>query len=200
MLKKITAISVGLSALSMAAAHATTPGIYAEGQLGYAHTGTRFIKPIPSGKVDSKYQGGLAARLAIGYQFNPNLAFEAGYLQLAKQEANLKSPVNQSITINQHAFDLVGKGILPISDKFNLYAKAGLAYLVTDLSGNEIDKRSIINPVAKHSFAPEAGLGFTYNMTSNVFIDTAFTRIQPIGKNKPSPINMATIGLGFTFG
>ncbi|EDP45932.1 outer membrane beta-barrel protein [Rickettsiella grylli] len=200
MLKKIMAISLGFSALSIATAHATTPGAYIEGQLGYAHTGTRFIKPFPSGKVDSKYQGGLAGRVAIGYQFNPNLAAEMGYLQLADQEAKLKSPVNQSITINQHAFDLVGKGILPLSDKFNLYAKAGVAYLVTDLSGDTINQHSIIKPVAKQSWAPEAGIGLTYNVTPNMFIDTAFTHIQPIGKNKPSNINMATIGLGFTFG
>lgn len=201
MLKKIMAAGIlGVSALGMVAANATTPGVYVEGQMGYAHTGNHFIKPFPSGKVTSKYQGGLAGRLAIGYQFNPNWAVEMGYLQLAKQDANVKSTVSQSITINQHAFDLVGKGILPVTAKFNLYAKAGMAYLVTDVKGNLINGESIIKPVAKHSWAPEVGVGATYNVTSNVFIDTALTHIQTIGKNKPSNINTATIGLGFTFG
>jgi len=63
-----------------------------------------------------------------------------------------------------------------------------------------VSGQSIVAPLAKHSWAPEAGVGVTYNMSSNVFIDTAFTHIQPIGKNRPNNINMATIGLGFTFG
>ncbi|MFZ0219516.1 MAG: outer membrane beta-barrel protein [Candidatus Aquirickettsiella sp.] len=203
MIKKIIGVSVlGVSALGIMAANATTPGAaYVEGQLGYAHTGNHFIKPFPLGKTSSKYQGGLAGRLAVGYQFNPNWAVEMGYLRFANQKANIKSTLtNQSITINQHAYDLVGKGIYPISSKFDIYAKAGIAYLVTGLSGNTIAQQSIIKPVAKHSWAPEAGIGVTYNVTSNVFIDTAFTHIQPIGKNKPSNINMATVGIGFSFG
>jgi len=203
MFKRIITVSIlGISALGMMAANATTPGVYVEGQVGYAHTGKHFVKPFPSsGKVSSKYKGGLAGRLAIGYQFNPNWSVEIGYLQLAQQKAHVKSTIaKQSITLNQHAFDVVGKGILPINNKFYIYAKAGMAYLVNDLKGDVVSGQSIVAPLAKHSWAPEAGVGVTYNMSSNVFIDTAFTHIQPIGKNRPNNINMATIGLGFTFG
>jgi OmpA-OmpF porin, OOP family len=186
----------------MMAANATTPGVYVEGQVGYAHTGKHFVKPFPSSrKVSSKYQGGLAGRLAIGYQFNPNWAVEMGYLQLAEQKANVKSNIaKQSVTLNQHAFDVVGKGILPINSRFDIYAKAGMAYLVNNLKSDGVNGPSIVAPLAKHSWAPEAGVGVTCNITPNVFIDTAFTHIQPIGKNRPNNINMATIGLGFTFG
>lgn len=201
MLKKTIAISLlGVSALGMMAANATTPGAYVEGQISYANTGKNFVKPFPSSrKVSSKYKGGLAGRLAIGYQFSPNWAVEMGYLQLAQQKANVDT---QSVTLNQHAFDVVGKGIIPVTSKFDVYAKAGLAYLVNNLKGNEISgaQSPIVKPLAKHSWAPEAGIGATYNITSNVFIDTAFTHIQPIGKHKPNNINLATVGLGFTFG
>ncbi len=204
MLKKTIAVSLlGVSALGMMAANATTPGVYVEGQVGYANTGKHFVKPFPSSnKLDSKYKGGLAGRLAIGYQFSPNWAVEMGYLQLAQQKANVKSTIaTPSITLNQHAFDVVGKGIIPVTNKFDIYAKAGMAYLVNNLKGNEISGgQSIVKPLAKHSWAPEAAIGATYNITSNVFIDTAFTHIQPMGKNKPNNINMATVGLGFTFG
>ncbi|MEN9450653.1 MAG: hypothetical protein RJA83_1271 [Pseudomonadota bacterium] len=60
--------------------------------------------------------------------------------------------------------------------------------------------KSIMAPIAKHNWAPEAGIGFTYNMTSNVFIDTSITHIQPIGKNKPSNIDFAAVGIGYSFG
>lgn len=200
MIKRIIAVSVlGVSALGMVAANATTPGLYAEGQIGYANTGKHFVKPLVPGKIASKYKGGLAGRLAIGYQFNPNWAVEMGYLQLAQQKGDVKS-ANQSVTLNQHAFDVVGKGIIPVTSKFDVYAKAGMAYLVNNLKGNEVGGKSNVKPMAKHSWAPEAAIGATYNITSNVFIDTAFTHIQPIGKHKPNNINMATVGLGFTFG
>lgn len=200
MLKKTIAVSLlGVSTLGMMAANATTPGLYVEGQVGYANTGKHFVKPIPSSrKLSSKYKGGLAGRLAIGYQFSPNWAVEMGYLQLAQQKANVDT---QSITLNQHAFDVVGKGIIPVTSKLDFYAKAGMAYLVNNLKANAVTgHQSLVKPLAKHSWAPEAGIGVTYNITSNVFIDTAFTHIQPMGKHKPNNINMATVGLGFTFG
>lgn len=200
MLKKTIAVSLlGVSTLGMMAANATTPGLYVEGHVGYANTGKHFVKPFPSSrKLSSKYKGGLAGRLAIGYQFSPNWAVEMGYLQLAQQKANVDT---QSITLNQHAFDVVGKGIIHVTSKLDFYAKAGMAYLVNNLKGNAVTGgQSLVKPLAKHSWAPEAGIGVTYNITSNVFIDTAFTYIQPMGKHKPNNINMATVGLGFTFG
>ncbi len=197
MFKRIITSSVlGISALSMVAANATTPGVYVNGELGYAHTKNKFVKPFPS--KDTKYQGGLIGRLSAGYQFSPYWAIETGYLQLAKQKS---SPLVNTLaandpTLKQHAFDVAGKGILPISDKFNIYAKAGMAYLINNLYGD----KTIIAPIAKHSWAPEAGVGMSYNITHNVFVDTSYTHIQPIGKNRPSNIDFATVGIGYSFG
>jgi OOP family OmpA-OmpF porin len=225
MFKRIIAVSVlGVSALGMMAANATTNGVYVTGQLGYAQTGNE-LKVAPSMPSDESpsiniakgKMANLAGRFAIGYQFTPHWAVELGYLQLGQQKSNInaiytttttgKAPIHKEVThlvtINQHAFDVVGKGIYPLSDKFNVYAKAGMAYLVTTVKGDIIeddDRHSIIAPIAKHNWAPEAGIGFTYNMTSNVFIDTSITHIQAIGKNKPSNINFAAVGIGYSFG
>lgn len=89
---------------------------------------------------------------------------------------------------------MVGKGIYPINDKFNVYGKAGMAYLTTTVKGDVVNGKSMLAPIAQHNWAPEAGLGFTYNMTSNVFIDTSITHIQPMGKHKPNSINFAAVG------
>ncbi|WP_342146530.1 outer membrane beta-barrel protein [Rickettsiella endosymbiont of Aleochara curtula] len=232
MFKRIIAASVlGVSALGMMTANATTNGVYVTGQLGYAQTGNQFkaakdLSDVTIGKAKSSAKG-LAGRIAIGYQFTPHWAAELGYLQLGQQKSNFStidtmtttgmSPiiihgepqpmsittsttVTQKVTINQHAFDIVGKGIYPINDKFNVYAKAGMAYLVTTVKGDKVDGQSIMAPIAKHNWAPEAGLGFTYNVTSNVFIDTSITHIQPMGKNKPNSINFAAVGIGYSFG
>lgn len=218
MFKRIIAVSVlGVSTLSMMAANATTNGVYVTGQLGYAHRGDALKSTsdhpsfISIGKDKAK-MANLAGRIAIGYQFTPHWAAELGYLQLSKQKSNFNITdnisnikVTQQVTISQRAFDVVGKGIYPINDKFNVYAKAGMAYLVTNVKGGEItdfngEKHSIMAPIAKHNWAPEAGLGFTYNVTSNVFIDTSITHIQPMGKNKPNSINFAAVGIGYSFG
>lgn len=238
MIKRIIAVSVlGVSALGMMAANATSNGVYVTGQVGYAAhrmvtsaQGFQSIQPMFNGYVNAQSDVGfgkpktsgknLMGRLAIGYQFTPNWAVELGYLQLSKENSTINItnaitaevypyPVitktsTQAVTLKQHAFDVVGKGIIPINDKFNVYAKAGMAYVVSSVSGDsaKINGKavSVIAPIAKHNWAPEAGLGFTYNVTSNVFIDTSFTHIQPIGKNKPANIDFATVGIGYSFG
>ncbi len=228
MFKRIIAASVlGVSALGMMAANATSNGVYVTGQLGIAHTGNQFqaAKGLESdvtfGKDKKSLKKDLAGRIAIGYQFTPHWAAELGYTQFGQQKSSasvlipgmanivpmdapqtfVKNTVStQEITISQHAFDVVGKGIYPINDKFNVYAKAGMAYLVTTVKGDKMGKNSIMAPIAKHNWAPEAGLGFTYNVTSNVFIDTSITHIQPMGKNKPRNIDFAAVGIGYSFG
>ena len=241
MIKRIIAVSVlGVSALGMMAANATTNGLYVDGQVGYAHTGNKFTglpSDITVGKDKKAAKGSIAGRLAIGYQFTKNWAAELGYTQFGQQKSNLSMsslvttqvpsismvpgpfgiliPVNtitttssmvtskEAITINQHAFDIVGKGIYPISDKFNVYAKAGMAYLTTTVKskgGMQYQGKPVTALFSKHNWAPEAGIGLTYDITPNVFIDTSFTHIQPIGKNKPSNIDFATVGIGYSFG
>ncbi len=192
----VTATLLAISALSVVAANAGTPGAYVSGEMGYVHTKNKFLKPFPS--KDTKYQGGLIGRLSAGYQFSPYWAIEAGYLQLARQKSNLSVgalATHETVILKQHAFDVAGKGILPISDKFDIYAKAGMAYLISNLHNAKA-----VAPIAKYSWAPEAGVGVTYNISDSVFVDTSYTHIRPIGKNRPSNIDFATVGIGYSFG
>jgi OOP family OmpA-OmpF porin len=227
MFKKIITTSIlGVSALGMMAANATTNGVYVTGQLGYAKNKTD-LSPITSeGKQIYDFNNklsasgkNLAGRLAIGYQFTPNWAVEMGYLQLGKKKFDglLYSPVkgkggigaiNGSSSISQSAIDLVGKGIYPINDKFNVYGKLGMAYVTTTVDGTY--KTDPHNPpnlvsnnetaIAKHKWAPEAAVGVSYDITPNVFVDASWTHIQPVGKNKPGNIDFAALGLGYSFG
>lgn len=79
MFKRIIAASIlGVSALSMVAANATSNGAYVTGQLGYAAIGNQFkgAKNLPKDASFGKTQKtakGLAGRVAIGYQFTPPL-------------------------------------------------------------------------------------------------------------------------------
>lgn len=226
MLKKILAITVLTgSALSVMGANATVPGIYVTGQIGYANTHMKSkvdmsaLKDIATLDAYHLSNNGLAGRLAFGYQFNQNFAVELGYIQLSKGKLNSSfvstDPLNPfSLTVagslKQNAIDFVGKGILPISDKCNVYGKLGVAYLTTsinvDINAADPDatQQVTINNnyfnIAKHQWAPEAAIGISYDLTPNIAIDTSWTHIQPLGKKRAGNIDFAAVGLSYSFG
>ncbi|RDH40827.1 MAG: hypothetical protein CFE62_001460 [Candidatus Aquirickettsiella gammari] len=225
MFKKVIGTTVlGISALGVMAANAAAPGVYVTGQLGYANThmdaktNTDYINrntPLNfhthNGSDSNLDNDGLAGRIALGYQFNPNFALEAGYLRLgkAKLDGFDGEEVPVTLKLQQNLVDLVAKGIVPIGDKFNLYGKAGLAYINTDIQGGikddngntsiSFDLNKSLN-INRHELAPEVALGVSYDITPNVSIDTSWTHIQPIGKNRPGNIDFIAVGLGYNFG
>ena len=213
MIKRIIAVSVlGVSSLGMVAANATTNGIYVVGQAGYAATHMKDkIALYPVAGLKPMPNGGIAGRLGIGYQFNPNLAVELGYLQLPTLKTTTPGGTIPSgawlipgtETLKQNAIDVAAKGILPITDKFNAYAKLGVAYLTSTVTskfnGIKGNQNEYFN-IAKHKFAPEVGLGVSYNVTNNVFVDTSWTHIQPMGKSRPGNVDFAAVGIGYSFG
>ncbi|OIZ98466.1 hypothetical protein BEV13_06730 [Rickettsiella grylli] len=215
MLKKIIKTGVfGISALSVMAAHASD--IYVTGQAGYAnnHLGKHLTQLYQSrgGPEIFKIGGsGFAGRLAIGYQLNPYFATELGYLRLENQTGKATTNPNPppsyapaTETLKQNALDVAAKGILPVTDKLNVYGKLGVAYLTSTITshfGNVKDNQNAWFGVKKHIFAPEAAIGASYNLTPNVFVDTSLTHIQTIGyKHKPGNIDFAAVGIGYTFG
>ncbi len=227
MFKKVLSTTVlGISALGVMAANAAAPGVYVSGQLGYANThlgnktniaaltpklpGT--FTPI-SGSDTDLANNGLAGRIALGYQFNPNFALEAGYLHLGQRKVDgvvsyILHPVRPgSLELQQDAIDLLAKGIIPVSDKFNLYGKAGLAYVNTNMTyivqtlptPEKTDANKSAN-IDQYKLAPEVALGVSYDITPNVSVDTSWTHIQAVGKNRPGNIDFVAVGLAYNFG
>lgn len=236
MLKKVlTTALFGVSALGVAVANAAAPGVYVTGQLGYAQTHMKNKtdisalenKQFPDASIDvdgknNLGNNGLAGRLAIGYQFNQNLAVEMGYLQLQQGKSgkitvsDKNDPQNilaqGHITLNQAAIDIAAKGIVPLANNFNLYGKVGVAYLNTtiDLKGkikptdqSEINGKVNLNDLAnikKSQWAPEVAIGVSYDLTQNVSIDTSWTHIHTIGKNRAGNVDFFAAGVSYNFG
>jgi OmpA-OmpF porin, OOP family len=212
MLKKVLTTAVlGVSALSVMAANAAAPGAYVTGQLGYANThmgnkteiDTAAFQPTDA-NVTNLSNNGLAGRLAIGYQFNPNFALEMGYLQLGSKKVKGTGAVAlagvDTLKLSQNAIDLAAKGILPIASNFNVYGKLGVAYLTTTVTAKSPDFSITDNKDGKHKWAPEAALGVSYDITPNVSIDTSWTHIHPVGSNRPGNVDFAAVGLTYNFG
>ncbi|MCH9636394.1 outer membrane beta-barrel protein [Rickettsiella endosymbiont of Litargus connexus] len=217
MFKKILNTSVlGVSVLGAMAANAAAPGVYVTGQVGYANTQmgnktdtANLLHNKDKAEANNLSNNGLAGRLALGYQFNQNFAVEVGYLQLGQRKVNvLVSPEQSSLKLRQNALDLVGKSIIPISNNIDVYGKLGVAYLTSDIKetvkeGGHSTTTYDLNDVArvnKHQWAPEAAIGVTYDITPNVSVDTSWTHIQPLGKNRPGNIDFVAVGLGYNFG
>lgn len=223
MLKKILTTTVlGISVLGAMAANAAASGVYITGQLGYANTHmkdkTDFgdLKETLNLTSANLSNNGAAGRLAIGYQLNQNFAVEMGYMRFGKGKSKGfvtsgdpldPSMLTMSASMKQNAIDLVGKGILPLSDKFNVYGKLGVAYLTTNLKGDvtkgDGEKTTIGNDgfdVAKHKWAPEAAIGVSYDFTPNISMDTSWTHIQPLGNKRPGNVDFVAVGIGYNFG
>jgi OmpA-OmpF porin, OOP family len=217
MFKKILNTSVlGVSVLGAMAANAAAPGVYVTGQVGYANTQmgnktdtANLLHNKDKAEANNLSNNGLAGRLALGYQFNQNFAVEVGYLQLGQRKVNVRvSPEQSSLKLRQNALDLVGKGIIPVSNNIDVYGKLGVAYLTSDIKetvkvGGQSTTTYDLNDVArvnKHQWAPEAAIGVTYDITPNVSVDTSWTHIQPLGKNRPGNIDFVAVGLGYNFG
>lgn len=233
MFKKVLSTTVlGISVLGVMAANAAAPGVYVTGQLGYANTHMDHKTNItdidnstpfhfhPNNENDTNLSNnGLAGRIALGYQFNPTFALEVGYLRLGQTKidgliAHDSDPYNHDaarLKLQQNAVDFLAKGIVPICDKFNLYGKAGLAYINTAIQGKVKSDNPVVNPdisfdlngvtnIARHKLAPEVALGVSYDITPNVSVDTSWTHIQAVGKNRPGNIDFVAVGLGYNFG
>jgi len=214
MFKKVLSTTVlSVSVLAAMTANAAAPGIYVTGQVGYANNSMKIETKdnIPNNDIS---KAGVAGRVAIGYQFNQNFALEAGYFRTAQKKATLVDITPSwipkgtpkvaigNLSYDQDAIDFVAKGILPVSTNVNLYGKLGVAYLTTDAKFNSSDKGfdPMLDNIAKRKFAPEAAIGVSYDITPNVSLDTSWTHIHPIGRNRPGNINFIAVGLGYNFG
>lgn len=213
--KHIIALTSAACLFIGAAANAAVDGAYIGGTIGYGkvHQGGFAAKDItvegsPVTTTNSSKDTGLAGRGYVGYQFNQNAALEAGYSRFhnATAKASSSSPVESfstNGTIKTDAFDIVGKGIIPIQNGFSVYGKAGLALLRATGSVNGTDSVSgafRANDSARHIY-PTFGLGAAYDVTKNLVADVSWMRIQKTGSStKLQSTDMFGAGLAYNFG
>lgn len=236
-MKKRWASAVILIACVMNNAFATLPGFYLGGQLGWGnvHQGTyvatylnklitKFVPDAPTDSLKILYSDtGLAGRVFGGYQFNSYVGLELGYyhfnrmnvntdLQFAANFPHLQLPLDfkTHATVNTNVFDLVAKLIWPITEKFSLYGKLGIAYL--DVRGNVSAKVTV--PVVDNITAdvklsgnpamnlvyPTFGIGMNYDLTKHVSTDVSWIRIQQINNHAFPSTDFVSIGLLYHFG
>lgn len=101
-----------------------------------------------------------------GYNFDKNVAVEAGYTDFAKSDYsyNIGTTANKAKS-DGHAFYVAGKYSVPMSDTVNVYGKLGLTQVKNNVSGN-------IN-ISDSNTRAYAGLGaeFALNKTTSINVE-----------------------------
>jgi len=160
----VTALSAATllagNALAGSVETASNPaGFYVNGNLGYGAS-----LGLPSGWNTKSH---LVWSGNAGYQFNKYIAVEGGYMQLPSAKVKDTSLVNVKST--QSLIDIVAKGIYPINEQFDVFAKAGLGYSFQRLSASVVGL-GYASEKAKHFIVPVFGAGADYNINSNLAV------------------------------
>ena len=146
----------------------------------------------------------IGAKLFGGYQFNRNFAVEGGVFSLGK--FGYQATTTPTGTLNGEAkvrglnLDLVGT--LPITGKFSVFGRAGVAYAETKDTFRGTGMVVVTNPNPSVRAANwKAGLGLQYAFTPalSVRAEVERYRINDAVGNR-GDIDMASIGLVYRFG
>lgn len=185
------------SVVSASAMAAALPGAYVGAGLGYGNVHQSVSD------VDNSKDSGLAGRAFAGWQFNQYLATELGWSKFTDATFKANSPfASVHGKLKTDAVDVVVKGILPVADSFNLYAKAGAAYVMSRADASVTLFGYPANYDEKENkWFPTFGAGATYDFTPNVAADLSYSRIQKTGNSDIfNSTDLYTVGLIYSFG
>lgn len=211
-MKKLVAGFVGVAALgafSLAMAGGITSGMVSDNGFSDSNESSFFVSGnLGEDKVDAHHSDfntinpnfpghrwltGFAWNVNLGYQFNRYFALETGYTHFHSAEEQIANTVSLN-TLDTHlsGIDLVAKGILPLNDQLNLFAKAGgmilfnrqVLHITPQLPPTILPSTTTTH--ATH-IVPEFGLGAAYNITHHVALTIqGITTLGKANSTKPA--------------
>jgi OOP family OmpA-OmpF porin len=143
-------------------------------------------------------------KLYGGYQINHNFALEGGYFDLGKFgfTANTAPAGTFSGNTRMRGLNLDLVGILPITDKFSAFARAGVIYAEAKDSFSGTGAVNVLNPnPSKRAANYKVGLGVQYDLTQALAMrgEVERYRINDAVGNR-GDINLVSVGLAYRFG
>jgi OOP family OmpA-OmpF porin len=99
-------------------------------------------------------------KVSAGYRFHRNIAIEAGYVDLGKYSAGLGGT---NVRFDAKAFELLAVGIVPVTQAFSVYGKAGLARWDVDAAISGTTFR-----ISENGTDFTFGVGAQYDFTQNL--------------------------------
>lgn len=203
-------LSHSLPLLLLAASiNANADGFYVLGEV--THSVTTLKKSTFNDRLTAAGATGLSSsddgksnqwRLQGGYQFNPNFAVEAGYIDLGKAKYNATyAGGNASGELKAGGFDLAVLGILPIMDDLSILGKAGIidAKAKSSLSANAPATSASGND-STNEVLPLFGIGASYKVSQAVDVRVDLDHVSGIGKSgKTGEMNSTMLSLGAAY-
>lgn len=196
----LTVFSLGLAAQSPVSSSQYPHGFYIGAQLGSTEThyglsgfdNTDSNNAVQNGTVTSS---GFGQRGLIGYRFTKYVAAEAGYTHYDTAKGDNLSYGNnvtgQSGKIKEQSFDLYVKGILPLAEEVDVYAKLGAAAISSKVTSTEGFSKS------RSATRPAFGGGATYNIAKDFATDVSYSRVQGSGRIKSA--DFVSVGFYYYF-
>jgi OmpA-OmpF porin, OOP family len=143
-------------------------------------------------------------KLFGGYRINRNFAVEGGYFNLGKFGFTATTvpagTLNGSIKLQ--GFNLDAVGILPITDKFSAFGRAGMNYAEAKDSFSGTGAVNVLNPTpSKRDTDYKFGLGLQYDFTESLGmrLEAERYRINDAVGNK-GDVDLFSVGLVYRFG
>ena len=116
-----------------------------------------------------------------GYQFNPNFAFEVGYYDLGEAKVSGTDSFlgSTTATIEASGFNFALVGSIPLGERFELMAKAGIFRWEMDVSATS----SIFGSGSENEtgFDPMFGIGGAFNFTKNLGVRVEYEKFLDVG-------------------
>jgi OmpA-OmpF porin, OOP family len=197
-MKKTLSAVAALLAVASAPAWAQDQGAYLGASVGQVEH-----KEGCEGVTISCDQKDTSWRVFGGYQFNRNLAVEAGYAGLGESNASgVISGVNVNATAEISAWDVSAVGSFPLLDKLFLYGRAGIYFAET-----EVRATGTLAGFSRSSSDEETntglilGLGLKYEFLRNFAVRGEWHRYFEVGGGDvgESDVDVLSIGLLFRF-
>lgn len=151
-------------------------------------------------------------KLFAGYQFNPYLAAEGGYVDLGNFKASASGrvtgiPATASGSDKASGFSLDAVGTLPISEQFGLLGRIGIFAWSLDASatasagGGGAPGASASLSDKPSGTSLDFGVGVKYDFTRDVGVRAEFQRFQSIGNDNTgkSDIDLISASLLYRF-
>lgn len=139
-------------------------------------------------------------KLFVGYQFNPNFAIEAGYVNFGEFTANAaagRDNANLELGIDGFTGALIGK--LPIQNGFSVFGKLGMVVWDADLSGSAtVSGQSFREKGSEDGTDPFYGIGAEYEI-NQIMIRTEYERYDLSKSGEDFEIDLFSASLGYRF-
>ncbi|MDK2124103.1 outer membrane beta-barrel protein [Parachitinimonas caeni] len=121
-----------------------------------------------------------------GYDFNQYLAAEVGYRGLgSSSETDTISGVKYDATLKARALQFSVLGKLPVNDRFDVFARLGLASIRAELDA-KVGNRTVTHHETETK--PLIGLGARFAVTKNVGLRAEWTRFAKLEDAKLSTL------------